>query len=57
MPAATGSVQLRQIMTAMFQSHLRLAGALHMGCQQRCDVTRPVVISVWNKYTGTGIQT
>jgi hypothetical protein len=43
-------------MTASAQHQLRRQAAQHMGCQQRCGAVQPVVISVWNKQTGTGYQ-
>jgi hypothetical protein len=57
MPAAICSVQFAS-MTASTQTALRQAGShFTMGCQQqRCGSVRPVVISVWNKKTGTGYQ-
>jgi hypothetical protein len=42
-------------MTASFTHHLRRAGARLMGRQQRC-VAMPVIVSVWNKNTGSGNQ-
>ena len=43
-------------MTAGFQHHRRQGALFTMGCQQRCVVVRPVVISVWNKKTDAGYQ-
>jgi hypothetical protein len=43
-------------MTASSQHHLRLCGAASAVSQQRCDAMRPVVVAVWFKHTGTGIQ-
>jgi hypothetical protein len=43
-------------MTASLQHQLRLCGAASAVCQQRCDAMRPVVVAVWFKHTGTGIQ-
>jgi hypothetical protein len=45
-------------MTASYHHHVRLAGACFTQSQQRRALVamRPVVISVWNKKTGTGNQ-
>jgi hypothetical protein len=57
--AATCRVQLLQrTMTVSYQHHVRRAGLCFTQSQQRCAVMplRPVMISVWNKKTGTGNQ-
>jgi hypothetical protein len=38
------------------QHHLRRSGTCFTQGLQRCAVMRPVVVSVWNKKTGTGNQ-
>jgi hypothetical protein len=43
-------------MTASLHHHFRRAGARFTQGQSRCAVMRPVVVSVWNKKTGTGNQ-
>jgi len=45
-----------EIMTARTQHQFRRAGTCSTQGLQRCLVSRPVVVSVWNKNTGPGTQ-
>jgi len=43
-------------MSGLTQHHFRRAGACFTQCQQRRAMVRPVVVSVWKKHTGSGLQ-
>ena len=43
-------------MTARQPHHARRAGSCFMQAWQRAGAPRPVVVSVWNKQTGSGHQ-
>jgi len=52
--AAMCTLAALRFMSGRQHRHLRRAEARLMQAQQRCAVTRPVVVFVWQKSTGAG---